>query len=119
MSRGARGFLRVKIVPPGASPGAEFCRFSLYESDEAHLGGAAAARADAGDAGVAAVAVGVLRCGLIEDLVRHVLAGDEAQGLAVGRHVLLLAERYHLLGKGLDLLRAGEGGLVLFKGVPH
>ena len=56
----------------------------LHQLDDGHLGRVAAAGANADHPGVAALPVGILGAQLLEELVGHILLGDEAQGLAVG-----------------------------------
>lgn len=88
------------------------CSEAPYTSSMTAISGRiAAAGADAGDAGVAAVAVGILRGDFIEHLLGNILAGDEGQRLTVGSHVLLLAKGDHFLGQRRDLFCAEDGRL--------
>ena len=78
--------------------------------DDGSLGCISAANADAGDAGVAAVALRVLGSDLIEHLLGNILAGDESKSLTVGSQILCFAKSYHFLGHGRDLFCAADGG---------
>ena len=80
------------------------------ELDDGSLGCISAANADAGDAGVAAVALRVLGSDLIEHLLGDILAGDESKSLTVGSQILCFAKSYHFLGHGRDLFCAADGG---------
>ena len=71
----------------------------------------AAAQNRLNNAGVAAVAVGILRGNFIEHLLGNILAGEEGQRLTVGGHVLLLAKGDHFLGERRDLFCAEDGRL--------
>jgi hypothetical protein len=71
----------------------------------------AAALADAGHAGVAAVPAFIAGGDLLEHLGHHIFLGDIAQGLPAGCQISLLAKGDHLLGHRLNLLGPGEGGL--------
>ena len=66
---------------------------------------------DAGDTGVAAVAVGILDAQLVKGLLCNVFTGDEGQCLTVCSQILFLAKAYHFLGHGSDLFCAGDGSL--------
>ena len=55
----------------------------LHQLDDGHLGSVAATNADAGHSRVAAIAVGILRSGFLEDLVRDIFLRDEGQSLTV------------------------------------
>ena len=54
---------------------------TLHQLDDSHLSGVAAAGADADNAGVTAVTLGILGAQLLEQLLGHILLGDEAQSL--------------------------------------
>ena len=81
---------------PLAGPG-------LHQLDDSHLSGVAAPGTNADNAGIAAVAVGILGAQLLKQLVGHVLLGDKAQRLTVGSQAVLLSQGDHLLGHGLSL----------------
>ena len=73
--------------------------FLLHQFDDGGLGSIAAADAGADDAGVAAVALGIFRSDLLEQLVGDGLSGNEAQRLTIGSQITLLAAQ---MGVGGD-----------------
>ena len=85
--------------------------FLIHQFDDSGLSSIAAADAGADDAGVAAVALGIFRSDLLEQLVGDGLSGNEAQRLTIGSQITLLAQGNHLFSQGLDFLGAGDGGL--------
>lgn len=50
----------------------------LHQLNDRHLSSIAAANAGADDAGIAAIALGIAGSNLLEQLLAHILAGDEA-----------------------------------------
>ena len=67
-----------------------FSGFLLNQLDQSRLRSVAAADAGTDDAGVTAVALGIRRSNLLEQLVGNVLSGNEAQRLTIGSQITLL-----------------------------
>src|SRR5215216_3432633 len=83
---------------------------NLDQFDPGHGCVVAVAGAELEDAGVAAVAVGVARGHVVEQLVSHVLVADEGDDLAVVVHAALLGLGDDLLDDRADGLGLGLGG---------
>ena len=57
---------------------------SVYQLDERHFGGVTAARPELVDLGVTTVAIRVLGCDLVEELLDNVFLGDISKSGAAG-----------------------------------
>ena len=66
---------------------------NLNQFDDRHFGGVAAAHTSLDDTGVTAVAVGVFRADLVDDLLCHALFRDEAVHLTLRMQVFTLWSR--------------------------
>ena len=73
------------------------------------------------NAGVTTIAVSVLGCINVHNLLGNILFGDVAEDLALGMQVAALAEGDHLFGHSANFLSAGNGGfnLAVLKQVGH
>ena len=80
-----------------------------HQFDDRHFRCVAAADADAGHSGVAAITVSILRSGFLEQLVCNIFLGDIGERSAVCSKVALLSKRDHLLNDRLNFLRTIEG----------
>ena len=85
----------------------------LEQLDDAHLRRVTTTGARLGNAGIAAVAVGILRGDLVEQLLDDGFLRDETKGKTSIVKIIFLRNGDELFGQRADLFGAGDGGLNL------